>query len=83
MSHRPSDLSFPTELDVRAVWLDRWLIYLPTLWAFHSRGDSSQYSLLTWLAWVGLNVTVGAWLFAMGTCKRRVTLKNCLFDRPA
>lgn len=41
----------------------RLLTYLPTLWAIHASGDSSQHSLLTWLAWVGSNGSMAAWLY--------------------
>lgn len=37
--------------------------YLPTLWAIHANGDSSQHSLVTWLTWLGANVTMGLWLY--------------------
>lgn len=41
----------------------RLLTYLPTLWAIHHSGDSSQHSLLTWAAWVGSNSVMAAWLY--------------------
>jgi hypothetical protein len=41
----------------------RLLTYLPTIWAIHASGDSSQHSLLTWLAWVGANASMAAWLY--------------------
>lgn len=41
----------------------RLITYLPTMWAIHVSGDSSQHSLMTWLAWFGANVTMAAWLF--------------------
>jgi hypothetical protein len=41
----------------------RVLAYLPTLWAIHVSGDSSQHSLWTWLTWLGANVTMAAWLY--------------------
>lgn len=37
--------------------------YLPTLWAIHVSGDSSQHSLVTWLTWLGANVTMALWLY--------------------
>ncbi|MBL8331100.1 MAG: hypothetical protein JNJ71_19845 [Rubrivivax sp.] len=37
--------------------------YLPTLWAIHLSGDSSQHSLITWLTWLGANVTMTLWLY--------------------
>lgn len=40
----------------------RWLTYLPTLWAIHASGDSSQHSLWTWATWMGSNLTMAAWL---------------------
>lgn len=41
----------------------RVLAYLPTIWAIHVTGDSSQHSLLTWLTWAGANATMAAWLY--------------------
>jgi len=41
----------------------RILTYLPTIWAIHVSGDSSQHSLWTWVAWVGANGTMAAWLY--------------------
>ena len=41
----------------------RLLTYLPTLWAIHTSGNSSQHSLLTWGAWVGSNLSMAAWLY--------------------
>ena len=41
----------------------RLLTYLPTMWAIHNQGDSSQHSLLTWLVWVGANAAMGASLY--------------------
>ncbi len=41
----------------------RLLTYLPTLWAIHTSGDSSQHSLLTWLTWLGSHATMAAWLY--------------------
>jgi hypothetical protein len=40
----------------------RVVAYLPTLWAIHQSGDTSQHSLLTWCAWLGSNATMAAWL---------------------
>jgi hypothetical protein len=40
----------------------RILAYLPTLRAIAESADSSQHSLMTWLIWVGANVTTAAWL---------------------
>lgn len=40
----------------------RVLSYLPTLWAMWQAQDSSQHSLLTWLTWLGANLTMAAWL---------------------
>lgn len=40
----------------------RVLAYLPTLWAIHHSGDSSQHSLWTWCTWLGANLTMAAWL---------------------
>jgi hypothetical protein len=42
----------------------RVLAYLPTTWAIHSSGDSSQHSLWTWCTWLGANATMAAWLHA-------------------
>lgn len=41
----------------------RVLAYLPTMWAVQASGDSSQHSLLTWITWLGANVTMAAWLY--------------------
>lgn len=41
----------------------RVLSYLPTLWAIHLSGDSSQHSLQTWATWLGANLTMAAWLY--------------------
>ncbi len=37
--------------------------YIPTIWAIHRSGDSSQHSLITWLTWLGANVTMSLWLY--------------------
>ena len=37
--------------------------YLPTAWAIHVSGDSSQHSLWTWCTWLGANATMAAWLY--------------------
>ena len=37
--------------------------YLPTLWAIHASGDSSQHSLWTWGTWLGANLTMAGWLY--------------------
>ena len=41
----------------------RVLSYLPTMWAIHVSGNSSQHSLWTWFTWLGANVTMSAWLY--------------------
>lgn len=41
----------------------RLFTYLPTLWAICASGNSSQYSVFTWLAWVGANASMAAWLY--------------------
>lgn len=41
----------------------RLLTYLPTMWAICADGSSSQHSLWTWLAWVGANASMAAWLY--------------------
>lgn len=41
----------------------RIVAYLPTIWAIHASGDSSQHSLWTWLTWLGANATMAAWLY--------------------
>jgi hypothetical protein len=41
----------------------RVMAYLPTLWAIHASGDSSQHSLWTWCTWLGANATMAAWLY--------------------
>lgn len=47
----------------------RLLGYLPTLWAIHAQGDTSQHSLLTWLTWAGANATMAAWLYEKNGCR--------------
>lgn len=55
----------------RLVWLGRAFTlfnsarvfaYVPTLWAIHASADSSQHSLLTWVAWLCANLSMGLWL---------------------
>ncbi len=41
----------------------RIFTYLPTIWAIYASGDSSQYSLWTWVTWIGANSTMAAWLY--------------------
>ncbi|MEO8526329.1 MAG: hypothetical protein ABI460_16505 [Caldimonas sp.] len=41
----------------------RVLTYLPTLWAIHRSGDSSQHSIVTWLCWMAANALMAAWLY--------------------
>ena len=41
----------------------RFLTYLPTIMAIRASGESSQHSILTWLAWIGANATMALWLF--------------------
>lgn len=41
----------------------RLLTYLPMLWAIHASADSTQHSLLTWLAWLTWNLVMAAWLY--------------------
>ncbi|WP_157270681.1 hypothetical protein [Azohydromonas aeria] len=41
----------------------RVLTYLPQIWAIESSGQSGQHSLLTWLTWLGANVTMALWLY--------------------
>ncbi len=41
----------------------RVLTYLPTMWAIQASGQSEQHSLLTWLTWVGANLTMAGWLY--------------------
>jgi hypothetical protein len=50
--------------------------YLPTLWAIHASGDSSQHSLITWFTWLGANVTMALWLYEHNgqCCNRAVTV---------
>lgn len=55
----------------------RMLAYLPTIWAIHTSGDSSQHSLWTWATWVGANATMSAWLFEQnGRRASRAVLVN-------
>jgi hypothetical protein len=56
----------------------RVLSYLPTLWAIHTSGDSTQHSLWTWCIWLGANVTMAAWLYEQnGQRIDRAALVNC------
>lgn len=41
----------------------RLLTYMPTMWAIHESGNSSQHSLLTWLVWTAANSVMGASLY--------------------
>jgi hypothetical protein len=41
----------------------RLLTYLPTMFVIYASADASQYSMLTWLAWVGSNASMALWLF--------------------
>lgn len=41
----------------------RLFCYLPTIWAIHISGDSSQHSLWTWGTFLGANATMAAWLY--------------------
>ena len=41
----------------------RLAAYMPTVWAILQTRDSRQYSLWTWLTWVGANLTMAAWLY--------------------
>lgn len=41
----------------------RMVAYLPTIWAIHASGDSSQHSLWTWCTWLGANAPMAAWLY--------------------
>ncbi len=52
--------------------------YLPTLWAIHASGDSSQHSLITWLTWLGANVTMALWLYEHNgqRCNRAVLVNT-------
>jgi hypothetical protein len=40
----------------------RVLSYLPTLWVIWQAQDSTQHSLMTWLTWLGANLTMAGWL---------------------
>ena len=54
----------------------RLLTYLPNVWAIVRSGDSSQHSLVTWLAWVGANASMAAWLYENNgqRCNKAVVL---------
>jgi hypothetical protein len=41
----------------------RLLTYIPTMWAIHHSGSSSQHSLLTWMVWTGANFVMAASLY--------------------
>lgn len=56
----------------------RVLAYLPTMWAIHASGDSSQHSLWTWCTWLGANATMAAWLHEHnGRRMNRAVWVNC------
>ncbi|KNZ31462.1 MAG: hypothetical protein AD742_15725 [Methylibium sp. NZG] len=40
----------------------RVVSYLPTLWTIWEQQNSNQHSVLTWLTWLGANLTMAAWL---------------------
>lgn len=40
----------------------RVLSYLPTLMLIIQQENSSQHSLLTWMTWLGSNLTMAGWL---------------------
>ena len=52
----------------------RVVAYLPTLWAIHRSGDSSQHSLMTWCTWLGANLTMAAWLYEHNGCRANVAV---------
>jgi hypothetical protein len=67
----------------------RAVSYLPTLWAIHESANSSQYSLLTWITFVGANASMAAWLYekngrkfdravVVNTCNACMCLVTCL-----
>jgi hypothetical protein len=41
----------------------RILTYVPTIWAIQVSQSSDQYSLFTWISWVGANGTMAAWAY--------------------
>jgi hypothetical protein len=41
----------------------RVVAYLPTIWAIHQSGETSQHSIWTWVTWAGANMTMAAWLY--------------------
>jgi hypothetical protein len=57
----------------------RVVAYLPTLWAIHQSGDSTQHSLWTWFTWFGANLTMAAWLHEHngGRIDRAVAVSLC------
>ncbi len=57
----------------------RAVSYVPTLWAIYDSANSSQYSLLTWLTFVGANASMAAWLFEKNGRKldRAVVVSAC------
>ena len=52
----------------------RIVAYLPMLWAIAMSSDSSQHSLLTWLLWLGSNLSTALWLHDRGTGVRGAVL---------
>jgi len=57
----------------------RVFAYLPTLWVIHAQADSSQHSVVTWLTWLGANLTMAAWLYEEGGRRwsRPVLVNGC------
>lgn len=41
----------------------RIIAYLPTMGAVYAAGHSYEHSLLTWVTWLGANLSMTCWLF--------------------
>jgi hypothetical protein len=54
----------------------RVLAYLPMILALAASGDSSQHSVLTWLAFLGGNITMALWLWEQNgrRCNRAIAV---------
>jgi hypothetical protein len=64
-AHHPSRARYLAVLDWSFALFStmRLLTYIPTMWAIHQSGNSSQHSLLTWIVWSGANFVMAASLY--------------------
>jgi hypothetical protein len=69
-------------LDVHALRFAAHPGRLPTLPAIVESADSSRHSLVTWLVWVGANLTTAAWLHAHNGRRLDCTVALGLINGP-